>query len=480
MLSTTWVYISALMTIAIFVKFHRLWSVRNLDLIGLILFGFGLLYLAMGELTFGFRFLVGLCVLFMVRMIFDTIMVRRPLLEPNLTSGGLSFACIALFAFLVAATCVNRGVRVDSLRTVRLDQITTTRASLASTPDIPGLIPFQQWTRLVSQMLLPAPEMQQEILRQPSSAESDERQSRDDLIDSVINGGVLDSLPEKTPIEKSPAEKSEKTSEKSSREFSQPDSLSASTKTPYSFSSLAVESESALVVGLVVIVISHLMIALGLWLIGIHHFGSFNTGLACATLYLLLPYTHQMVGRIDHFLPAAILVWCIFCYRYASVAGLLLGLASGLVFYPIFLVPLWGSFYARRGLTRFVIGLVVGLLLMLSVLFMTQTAPLYDGLTAFFGIPALFGEADGLWIRISPLYRVPVMAAFGALCLGMAIWPSHKHLATLLCCTTFIMLGVQCWQPFEGGLTLAWFLPTMILTFFRPNLEDRTASATVL
>ena len=34
---TTWFYLSSLLSIALFFKFNRVWSVRNLDLIGLIL-----------------------------------------------------------------------------------------------------------------------------------------------------------------------------------------------------------------------------------------------------------------------------------------------------------------------------------------------------------------------------------------------------------------------------------------------------------
>ena len=35
---TTWAYLSSLLTIALYFKFSRLWSVRNLDLLGIILF----------------------------------------------------------------------------------------------------------------------------------------------------------------------------------------------------------------------------------------------------------------------------------------------------------------------------------------------------------------------------------------------------------------------------------------------------------
>src|SRR4029453_4347206 len=40
---TTWVYLSSLLTICLFFKFNRFWSVRNLDLVLLILLAPGLL-----------------------------------------------------------------------------------------------------------------------------------------------------------------------------------------------------------------------------------------------------------------------------------------------------------------------------------------------------------------------------------------------------------------------------------------------------
>ena len=38
---------------------------------------------------------------FMVRLLVDPMMVRRPLLEPNLSSGGLTFISISLLVFLL-------------------------------------------------------------------------------------------------------------------------------------------------------------------------------------------------------------------------------------------------------------------------------------------------------------------------------------------------------------------------------------------
>ena len=46
---TTWAYLSSLLLIALFFKFSRVWSVRNLDLIGLILLAPGLLCVIYGQ-----------------------------------------------------------------------------------------------------------------------------------------------------------------------------------------------------------------------------------------------------------------------------------------------------------------------------------------------------------------------------------------------------------------------------------------------
>src|SRR5688500_3496140 len=47
--STTWVYLSSLLMIGLFFKFSRFWSVRNLDLILLILLSPGLVLVHSGE-----------------------------------------------------------------------------------------------------------------------------------------------------------------------------------------------------------------------------------------------------------------------------------------------------------------------------------------------------------------------------------------------------------------------------------------------
>ena len=110
---TTWVYLSSLLIVGIYFKFHRFWSVRNLDLLGLIALSPGLLLISRHIEPIGYvwLFIVGGC--FLVRLLLDPWMVRRPLLEPNLSASGLTFSGAALMLFLVANVLTVRLTTSD-------------------------------------------------------------------------------------------------------------------------------------------------------------------------------------------------------------------------------------------------------------------------------------------------------------------------------------------------------------------------------
>jgi hypothetical protein len=41
------------------------------------------------------------------------------------------------------------------------------------------------------------------------------------------------------------------------------------------------------------------------------------------------------------------------------------------------------------------------------------------------------------------------------------------------------MVGAQFWHAHGGGMYVAWYLPLLLLTIFRPNLNERIAIAMV-
>ncbi|HEX3656446.1 MAG TPA: hypothetical protein VHV55_11590 [Pirellulales bacterium] len=408
---TTWMYLSSLLTIAIYFKFSRLWSLRNLDLLGLIALAPGLLLVSLqGQANqIGYIWLFGTGAFFLVRLLLDPMLVRRPLLEPNLTAGGLTFIAVSLMAFMLVNVLTKDPQESDldgprRLRALMARRESSTDTSLSKLG--PGYAPMHFLPSISMRALMPA---------DPQLSEESGRYKAD----------------------------------------------------------LATARTMA--------ILSHLAVVLGIVLIGVRHYDNIRTGIAAATLYLLLPYTAEMTGRIDHVLPAALLVWTVVAYRRPLIAGMLLGLCTGVIYYPVFLLPLWCGFYWQRGLLRFLLGFFVMLAaLVASLAFISQDmnsflmqVKMMLGWTSF----SLDSGAQGFWAMSDSIgpYRIPVLVAFMVMSAGFALWPAQKNLGTLLSCSAAVMLGTQFWHAQSGGLYMGWYLPLLLLTVFRPNLEDRVA-----
>ena len=54
-------------------------------------------------------------------------------------------------------------------------------------------------------------------------------------------------------------------------------------------------------------------------------------------------------------------------------------------------------------------------------------------------------------------------------------WPTQKNIGTLISYSCALMIAVQFWLGFDGGLVMAWYLPLALLVIFRPNVEGRVA-----
>jgi hypothetical protein len=464
---TTWVYLSSLLTIALFFKFNRFWSVRNLDLVLLILLAPGLLMVnqsrqrlssltaaqpAISESTderpqpanstqvataaagadqtkavnsdtapaaspppaaqshtiayLGYVWLFGVAVIWLVRMLLDPTMVRRPLLEPNLTSGGLLFMGCALFIFLMA-NVITSNLTPDDLKGAKGAE------SLLQLRDTSGQRnkPEEYWRYGPGHYVL----------------------------------HLIPSIPTHPFVR---GERAEPGFE---------------------------------LVAKTMAIASHLAVVLALVIVGYWHFENIKMGIGAAALYLMLPYTAQMTGHVDHVLPAALLLWAVVLYRRPGLAGIFIGLALSVFYYPLFLLPLWISFYWQRGLARFLIGVIGSVAVMvLSLIFVSKDlASFWLKFQPMFALWIPFTSGlKGIWgLGWDPWYRLPVIAGCVALAGGFAIWPSHKNLGTLLSCSSAMMIAVQFWHGFGdgGGMYMAWYLPLLLMTVFRPNLEDRVA-----
>ncbi|MFO0818786.1 MAG: glycosyltransferase family 87 protein [Pirellulales bacterium] len=360
---------------------------------------------ARGVTALGYIWLIVGGGVLLIRLLLDPTMARRPLLEPNLSTGGLIFIACSLFIFLMAN--VITSVPTD-------DDLQGARGAAA----------------LLSRETLPKEE--NDLARHgPGYA--------------VLN--LLPSVPTMSLLNQRTGGRN-------------PQDVYA-------------------VVAKAMAILSHFAAVLGIVAVGYRHFDNLKMGIGAATLYLMLPYTALMTGRVDHVLPAALLLWAIVCYRRPLLAGIFIGLAAGVVYYPVFLLPLWLSFYWQRGVWRFLAGLLPTLAIMiLSLVFVSSNAAEFQSnVQKMFGLWFPVREGlGGIWgLGWDPVYRLPVLATFIAISGTLAIWPAQKNLGTLLSCSAAIMVATQFWHPHGGGLYVAWYLPLLLLTIFRPNLEDRVA-----
>lgn len=439
--------------IGLFFKFNRFWSVRNLDLVTLILIAPGLLLVQygievrqsehvefsavtaalegtaeplQGEILravnaerFGYCWCFAVGGFWLLRLLLDPTMVRRPLLEPNLTTGGLAFIGCSLYLFLMANVVANKMDAFSGLE------------SSSSDSDL-----------------------------EVAAAES--RDSAADIgeSDAVVSPGA------ETPV---------------------PASKVGSVHGPgYAMLRLVVRNMAEgnrpmfVAAAKAVTIIAHFAVVLGLVLIGYRQFDNIRTGIGVATLYLMMPHMAITAARVDHVLPAALLVWALLGYRRPVWAGVFLGLAAGIVYYPFFLLPLWASFYWRRGLGRFTISFVSMLVILVVAQFFVARGnwdTFGDSVVEMFGLwLPRYERLEGIWgLGWRAVYRLPILALFVAMSATLAIWPAQKNLGTLISCSAAVILGTQFWHGYGGGIFVGWYLPLLLLTIFRPNLEDRIA-----
>jgi hypothetical protein len=224
----------------------------------------------------------------------------------------------------------------------------------------------------------------------------------------------------------------------------------------------------------------HLIVVLGLLLLGRIHYQDSVAGMAAATLYLMLPYTGMFVRQVDQVWPMAIIVWMLVAYRIPSLAGLLLGFASGSLYYPVLLFPVMLSFYRGRGAGRFSFFFLLGMAIVLgTVAFALDLQGLLgDSIrqaldqASWQPWKTLPADSEGFWPGVHAAYRIPVFLIYGAFVIGTLFWPSPKNLAHLLALSTAVLIGTQFWYGDQGGTYILWYLPLLVLIVFRPNLES--------
>ena len=221
--------------------------------------------------------------------------------------------------------------------------------------------------------------------------------------------------------------------------------------------------------------LAHLAVILGLIAVGRWHFGDTSLGLAMATLYLLLPPTAYDVSKVNHLLPAALIVWAVAAHARPMVAGALLGLACGTMFFPIFLLPSWMAFYRNRGSLRFGAALILTGTVLLASLMLTSVDSLSFKRQTLGSIDWSVLKFDanggvGFWSLYDSAYRIPVFATFLVMLTALTIFPLKKNLEHLIAHSAAVVVATQFWYPHQGGVYVLWYLPLLLIVTFRPRL----------
>ncbi len=435
--ATTWFYFSFLLATALFFKFSRPFTIRNLDILTIFLFVPGLLLIMEGKreaaepvpaeavaaqtsiilsaapnatappvtnvakvaavktarpshagvkIWAGYLWLLCCAVYFIFRCLLDLILVRRPAISANLEFGGLVWMSVTLFLCLGAVAFVHDN------------NITSTRNAVLTKAE-----------------------------KKVSPVAEEAGHSSVPLV--VVQNQV----------------------------------------------------RASWVIVRIAAILCHLSVVLGLIFAGWRHFHDGASGMAAATLYLLLPYTGYFVGQLHHVLPMALLIWAIVFYRNSIATGILLGLAAGTMFFPALLIPIWLSFYRRRGAWRFVLSClsasavcltIISLFLWLNNDFartVAATLELPDWQPWAWSMP----KYESFWSGFHWAYRMPVFILYMAFVITTAFWPNPKNLAHVIALSAATLLGLQLWYGDMGGVYLLWYLPLLLLMVFRPILSNR-------
>lgn len=230
--------------------------------------------------------------------------------------------------------------------------------------------------------------------------------------------------------------------------------------------------------------LANLGLVAGLLAVGWRHFERPIAGMAVAACYLVLPYTRIAVVDGGQLVPSALIVWALASYGRPAVAGALIGLASGWMPATVGLLPLWAGFYRGRGMGRFLVAAVLTLGLCAAVV--SAVPALADWGQALGArnlrqvglLPGIEAPSAGsFWTRIEPVYRLPVLIAYGAFVLATAIVPSEKNLGELIALSAALLVACQFWYLDEGGTLVLMYLPLVLLMMFRPNLTTKRPPA---
>lgn len=406
----TWFYHSLILIVAVFFRFSRVWTLRNLDLGLLLSISPGILLLDQHQSVLGKSWLLTVTVLLLIRLVTDSMWIRRPKIEANLSSAGMTFLCIAAFGLLL----------YEALRTSPSDEVVETmergRNMMQRRDGDKNHRPNEAGptTDIAAALTLPL---------------ADGVASNDEGLQHQIGSTEL---------------------------------LAAHI--------LAVIAHFAVICGLVILSKWHFestSIGLGMATIylmipctaydvdKVHHVLP-----AALIVWAFVAYRRPMVSGSLIGLACGTLLFAIFLLplwmAYYGRRGALRFAAAVVIVAAVLFGSLMLTSADSHSFTQQLIGYVNW-----------EVLEFRDVYQQGVGNKDAFG---GLWSEYNNAYRITVFAAFLVMTTALSIWPLKKNVEHLMAGSTAIVLCAQVWYPYHGGVYVLWYLPLLIAVVFRPRL----------
>lgn len=235
---------------------------------------------------------------------------------------------------------------------------------------------------------------------------------------------------------------------------------------------------------------SHAAIVGGIFGITAWHFRSWSLGFHATLLYLLLPYTALNLRELSHSMPSVFILIALLSYRWPVIAGLWLGAASALSYFPGLLLPMWFFFYrSGHGRFRFLFAFLIVLITLISIYIVSNgwdetLRALRERIEWQAWLAADKPDTEGLWIRgyLHQAYRIPIFLGYMVLVAFSIFWPRPKTLEHILIWTAILIIGIQFWYADAGGIFILWYLPFVVIIlladkqskFIAPEIHKET------
>jgi hypothetical protein len=215
------------------------------------------------------------------------------------------------------------------------------------------------------------------------------------------------------------------------------------------------------------------------------------TGLAVVFIYAISPYIVGMVSelgleRASHIAGMPFILFALLLLHRPAIAGLLLGIATGMLYYPMFLVPLWfGYLWRRNGIRNGVVFLgtyaAVGIICIIMLISMVQPIDESESPLGAFIDDTISQQQFKAGYGNSPLSfwgQYPEFAVWGKptagvlyciFCLLLAFYPYGVRFEQMIAMTAAVLVGTQLVLSFGGGTYIGFYLATVMLVLFGFN-----------